>query len=432
MPALVVADPRAVLGARRRARLRHPGRAPADDRDHRHQRQDHHRLPRRARPGAPSGRATGLIGTVETRIGDERVKSVRTTPGGDRPARAARRHARARRRRLRDGGLQPRAGPAPGRRRRLRRRRLHQPRPRTTSTSTPTMEDYFAPRRRCSPRARAPRRRLRRRRVGPAAGGRRRPCRVVTVTSPAGRRDADWRRRATAERRRPARRSRCAGAATGCTLRLAPLPGDFNVANTRSPPSRCCRGGLDAARRRAAVLAEPRRARPDGAVVASDGATALRWCVVDYAHTPDAVDAALRRPAPLTDGPAHRRARRRRRPRPRQAAGDGRSRGARLPTSSSSPTTTPAPRTRPRSAPPCSRARGGRRHGARRGASRSADRRAAIARGRRVALRRAGRHRAGRRQGPRDRPGGRRASCTRSTTATCCAQPCASRQPSQG
>ncbi len=43
-------------------------------------RQDHHRLPDRGRPARRHGSATGLIGTVETRIGEERIKSERTTP----------------------------------------------------------------------------------------------------------------------------------------------------------------------------------------------------------------------------------------------------------------------------------------------------------------------------------------------------------------
>ena len=50
--------------------------------------------------------------------------------------------------------------------------------------------------------------------------------------------------------------------------------------------------------------------------------------VVDYAHKPDAVEAALGTLRPLTERPADRRARRRRRPRPGQAADHGRDRGA--------------------------------------------------------------------------------------------------------
>ena len=50
--------------------------------------------------------------------------------GGPRPARPVRDDARARRGRLRDGGVEPRAGAGPGRRGGVRRRRLHQPRAR--------------------------------------------------------------------------------------------------------------------------------------------------------------------------------------------------------------------------------------------------------------------------------------------------------------
>ena len=42
-----------------------------------------------------AGHVTGLIGTVETRLGDLVIDSVRTTPGGHRPARHARRRARS-------------------------------------------------------------------------------------------------------------------------------------------------------------------------------------------------------------------------------------------------------------------------------------------------------------------------------------------------
>ena len=48
--------------------------------------------------------------------------------------------------------------------------------------------------------------------------------------------------------------------------------------------------------------------------------------VVDYAHKPDAVEAAIARPASADRRAGHRRAGRRRRPRPRQASADGRDR----------------------------------------------------------------------------------------------------------
>ena len=79
-------------------------------------------------------------------------------------------------------------------------------------------------------------------------------------------------------------------------------------------------------------------------------------CVVDFAHTPDAVDAALAALRASTRGPAL----------AVLGAGGDRDRGKRRPmgaaaaagpTSSSSPMTTPAPRTRPRSGRRSSRAR---------------------------------------------------------------------------
>ena len=100
------------------------------------------------------GHATGLIGTVETRIGDERVKSVRTTPEAPDLHALLAVMRRAGRRHLLDGGLQPRARAAPGGRRSS-----------TTSPPSPTSSqdhlDFHAddgattspPRPRCSPRS---------------------------------------------------------------------------------------------------------------------------------------------------------------------------------------------------------------------------------------------------------------------------------------
>ena len=76
-----------------------------------------------------AGRATGLIGTIETRIGDEARAERAHHPGVDRPAGVVRRDARTGCRGRRHGGVQPRAGARPGRRHDLRRRRVHQPVP---------------------------------------------------------------------------------------------------------------------------------------------------------------------------------------------------------------------------------------------------------------------------------------------------------------
>ena len=115
--------------APRRADLRRPRRRPARHRRHRHPGQDHHHP--RARAGAHRGRRD--LGGHRHRRHPDRGRG-RQDPahdaGGAGPARPLRGHARARRRHLRDGGLQPRARARSGRRRRLRRRDLPQPRAR--------------------------------------------------------------------------------------------------------------------------------------------------------------------------------------------------------------------------------------------------------------------------------------------------------------
>ena len=75
---------------------------------------------------AAAGRRTAVIGTMGTWVDGEPVKTPLDDPGGAGPARDVRRHARARGRGLRDGGLEPRPGARPGRRRRLRPRGLPQ------------------------------------------------------------------------------------------------------------------------------------------------------------------------------------------------------------------------------------------------------------------------------------------------------------------
>ena len=198
---------------------------------------------------------------------------------------------------LRDGGLQPRAGDGPGRRRGLRRRGLPQPRPRPPR---------LPPRRRgllrrqglaVHPGAGAARAGQRRRRArSPARGGdqhpgahlsaarRRRPTGGPRTSSP------------TADRfdvhrsRRPGR----VAVAAGC-----PLPGDFNVANALAAVAACAEAGL---RRRGG--GRRHRPTPRACRAGSSGSTRARTSlvVVDYAHKPDAVAAALGTLRPLTDG----------------------------------------------------------------------------------------------------------------------------------
>ena len=113
--------------------------------------------------------------------------------------------------------------------------------------------------------------------------------------------------------------------------------------------------GEDPARVGDAVLADPHVPGRMERVVVDGRRRTCRCAVVDYAHTPDAVGAALRGAAPHDHRPPRLRPRRRRRPRPRQAPRDGAPPRPRSPTSSSSPTTTRARRTRRPSAPPSSR-----------------------------------------------------------------------------
>ena len=159
LPALVVPDPRAVLGDLAARISGRPGRRPDHGRGHRHERQDHHRLPLESLLRA-AGWTTGLLGTVETRIAGERVASVRTTPEAPDLHALLARMVERRGARLRAGGLQPRPGAAPRRRPRRRRRALHQPVTRTTWTSTASMEDVLRRQGRAvHPRPRPPRRR---------------------------------------------------------------------------------------------------------------------------------------------------------------------------------------------------------------------------------------------------------------------------------
>ncbi len=127
--------------------------------------------------------------------------------------------------------------------------------------------------------------------------------------------------------------------------------------------------------------------------------------VVDYAHKPDAVEAALGALRPLTTRPAGAGHRRRRRPRHRQAAGDGRDR--RPPGRRAGRHRRQPPHRGPRRHP-CGRARGGR-TGARRREGRGARGGRPTGRDRgRAAPGRHRRHRARGRQGPRVGPGGGR------------------------
>ncbi|WP_028658814.1 UDP-N-acetylmuramoyl-L-alanyl-D-glutamate--2,6-diaminopimelate ligase [Nocardioides insulae] len=80
-----------------------------------------------------------------------------------------------------------------------------------------------------------------------------------------------------------------------------PLPGDFNVTNTLAAVAACAEAGLDPARVAAGIAASggvPGRLER----VSVDATDEQPTVIVDYAHKPDAVEAALRTLRPLTSG----------------------------------------------------------------------------------------------------------------------------------
>ena len=344
------------------------------------------------------GCAAAVIGTVGTRVDGEDVKTALTTPEAPDLHAAVRDDARARRR-------------APARWRSPATRwcrvgstassstsRSSPTSAATTSTSTPTSRTTSRPRRRCSPPSAAPaglvnvddehgRRLLERGDV---------PLDVV-LRPGGGRRLAGRGRRPDGGRAR--HRSRSSGPTATGARPAARCPATFNVSNALAALAACAAGGV---RRRGASPAPwPRVRGVPGRLERVDAGQDFT-VVVDYAHKPDAVAAALAALRPLTDGrvivvlgaggdrdpgkrpimgrdrrPAGRRPRRHRRQPAHRGTGrdPGRDAGRR-----------PAA-ARPR----CSRSATG--------GPRST---------RRSAAARAGRHRADRRQGTRDRPGGRR------------------------
>ena len=126
---------------------------PADaHRGHRHQRQVDHHVPAgiRAADGRPPDRAGRRGADPGGRPGPAEPAHH---PRGHRPAGAAGRDGAARGDRGRHGGVQPRAGPGPGRRHQLRGGRVHQPVPGPPGLPRRHGRTTSRPRPACSPRA---------------------------------------------------------------------------------------------------------------------------------------------------------------------------------------------------------------------------------------------------------------------------------------
>ncbi len=239
------------------------------------------------------GRRAGLIGTVETRIGDERVGSVRTTPeapelhavlavmaerGLDTCVMEVSSHALAQHRV--DGVVYDVA--------------LFTNLSQDHLDFHADMDDYFA--------AKAELFTPEHSRLGLVctddAWGRALVERagVPVLTIGAGD-DDDWRVLVEAEDPSAFRL-----AAAGVDLHLrSSLPGDFNVTNTAMAAAALVLVGEDAVAVGRAVLTDPHVPGRMEAVAAPEGAPAPR-AVVDYAHTPDAIRAALHALRPTTPG----------------------------------------------------------------------------------------------------------------------------------
>ncbi|WP_345713165.1 UDP-N-acetylmuramoyl-L-alanyl-D-glutamate--2,6-diaminopimelate ligase, partial [Kineococcus glutinatus] len=239
---------------------------------------------------AAGGRRTGLIGTVEIRVGDERVPSARTTPEApDLHALFAR---------MRDAGVGACAMEVSS-----HALRLHRVDGLVLDVAVFTnlsqdhldfhrdMEDYFAAKAELfTPR------RSRRAVVAVDDAWGRRLARTATVpvttvaTAGAGGEDADWRVVDVV----PGRRGSTFTAVSRDGRRLAlgcPLPGAFNVANAALAAIAALEAGVDPAdveRGSAAAGGVPGRMQP-----VTTGTPDEPVVVVDYAHTPDALERAL-------------------------------------------------------------------------------------------------------------------------------------------
>ncbi|GIL34071.1 UDP-N-acetylmuramoyl-L-alanyl-D-glutamate--2,6-diaminopimelate ligase [Phycicoccus sp. DTK01] len=240
------------------------------------------------------GHEVGLIGTVETRIGDERVGSVRTTPeapdlhallavmaerGLDTCVMEVSSHALALHRV--DGVVYDVA--------------LFTNLSQDHLDFHHDMDDYFAAKASLFTPERARRGLVC---VDDAWGARLLEEASVPVASLAGGAGADW--SVHPDPTDPAAFRLTGPDGVDLALRSA-LPGDFNVTNTAMAAAALVLAGEAPERVAEAVLTDPhvpgRMER-----VALDGAVDLPRAVVDYAHTPDAITAALRALRPTTPG----------------------------------------------------------------------------------------------------------------------------------
>ena len=233
------------------------------------------------------GRRTGLIGTVETRIGDERVESERTTPE------ATDLHALLGL--MRERGVDACVMEVSSHALRLHRvdgvvydvalfTNLSQ----DHLDFHPSMDDYFGAKASLFTPARS---RAAVVCVDDAWGRRLAAEATVPTTTLAtrveGSHAADWSVDAGESGAFTLREH-----ATGEALELVShLPGHFNVANTALAALALLRLGLDRAEVEAAMAVAP--SVPGRMEVVADGGADGPRCVVDFAHTPDAVDAAL-------------------------------------------------------------------------------------------------------------------------------------------
>lgn len=306
LPALIVSDPRARMGALAAAIYGEPGRdllqigitGTSGKTTTAYLVEGGLRRAAAVAPGAEPPRLTGLVGTVETRIGDERLKSERTTPEAtDLQALFAV---------MRETGVGSVAMEVSSHALVLGRvdgcvfdvAVFNNLSPEHLDFH-PNMEDYFRAKAQLFTKTRA--------RVGVVnlddEYGRRLVTESqvpVTTFSAEGHPDADWRARDVEVG--PLRSTFTAVGPQGVEVpAAAPLPGPFNVANALAALVALVTAGIDARIAAEGIAAVP--GVPGRLERVDVGQPYL--AVVDYAHKPDAVDSVLRALRKVTDGRLH-------------------------------------------------------------------------------------------------------------------------------